>query len=289
MKRSGFTLIELLVVIAIIAILAAILFPVFAQAREKARAITCVSNEKEIGLAMLQYVQDYDETFPLLSYNDNGSYGGTHEWSYTINPYVKSGNTYASSWNVIGGVFAEPDYPHPMIADEYSVSPLIFHGPNACGTSYPAGMPKNFCYGPAIENKIQSPSTKWVLIEAGASSTSDGWHPSSFIGGEWYWTNGGYPNATPPGALGSQSGSGIQNCDITGADKGWADCRYFPRFRHQASFNALYVDGHVHDVKYANVDWGRDVYVPGLVPDDVTCGGNGCVPGGSGATGYNPY
>ncbi len=62
-NRSAFTLIELLVVIAIIAILAAILFPVFAQAREKARAISCVSNLKQLTLALLMYVQDYDEMF----------------------------------------------------------------------------------------------------------------------------------------------------------------------------------------------------------------------------------
>src|SRR5581483_3910255 len=63
-KRNGFTLIELLVVIAIIAILAAILFPVFAQAREKARAITCLSNIRQLGLANRMYVQDYDEKLP---------------------------------------------------------------------------------------------------------------------------------------------------------------------------------------------------------------------------------
>lgn len=63
-QRRGFTLIELLVVIAIIAILAAILFPVFAQAREKARQTTCVSNLKQIGTAFMMYVQDYDETYP---------------------------------------------------------------------------------------------------------------------------------------------------------------------------------------------------------------------------------
>ncbi len=68
MRRTGFTLIELLVVIAIIAILAAILFPVFAQAREKARNITCISNIKQIGTATLMYVQDYDEKYPYAGY-----------------------------------------------------------------------------------------------------------------------------------------------------------------------------------------------------------------------------
>jgi len=66
-KATGFTLIELLVVIAIIAILAAILFPVFAQAREKARATSCVSNQKQIGSAFMMYTQDYDELFPLAT------------------------------------------------------------------------------------------------------------------------------------------------------------------------------------------------------------------------------
>jgi prepilin-type N-terminal cleavage/methylation domain-containing protein len=61
---KGFTLIELLVVIAIIAILAAILFPVFAQARDKARAASCLSNNKQIGLAVAMYLQDYDNTYP---------------------------------------------------------------------------------------------------------------------------------------------------------------------------------------------------------------------------------
>ncbi len=85
--RLAFTLIELLVVIAIIAILAAILFPVFAQAREKARQASCLSNNKQYALATLMYVQDYDETFPLSAY-----FTGTCVSTFyqQVEPYVKN-------------------------------------------------------------------------------------------------------------------------------------------------------------------------------------------------------
>jgi len=89
-SRKGFTLIELLVVIAIIAILAAILFPVFAQAREKARAIACLSNTKQLALAFAQYEQDYDEKTP----NGVNPYGGGQGWAGQIYGYVKSPGAY---------------------------------------------------------------------------------------------------------------------------------------------------------------------------------------------------
>ena len=86
MRRRGFTLIELLVVIAIIAILAAILFPVFAKAREKARQSSCLANAKQVGLGMLMYAQDYDESLPL-----NTRLAATGGWWYSrVYPYVKN-------------------------------------------------------------------------------------------------------------------------------------------------------------------------------------------------------
>src|SRR6266581_8496416 len=92
-SRRGFTLIELLVVIAIIAILAAILFPVFAQARESARQTTCLSNLKQIALAGMMYAQDYDETFVPV--------GGTIEQKWPVKGRLtRAGIKPVSGWSL---------------------------------------------------------------------------------------------------------------------------------------------------------------------------------------------
>jgi prepilin-type N-terminal cleavage/methylation domain-containing protein/prepilin-type processing-associated H-X9-DG protein len=119
--RKGFTLIELLVVIAIIAILAAILFPVFAQAREKARAIACLSNTKQLALGAIQYEQDYDE-LTASGVNSNGLGSG---WAGQLYPYVKS-----------TAVFLCPDDSAPSLSHGHPTSYLynrncaIYHGDN---------------------------------------------------------------------------------------------------------------------------------------------------------------
>ncbi len=123
-QKEGFTLIELLVVIAIIAILAAILFPVFANAREKARQITCVSNEKQMGLALLQYLQDNDETFPLLQYTDAA--GNSFDWQNAAYAYVKNGNSKVAGLS--GGVWNCPDFPFEEPAEFGIIRDLVANG-----------------------------------------------------------------------------------------------------------------------------------------------------------------
>ncbi len=90
--RRGFTLIELLVVIAIIAILAAMLFPVFARAREKARQSSCLSNIKQLALGINMYAQDYDETLPRGAHSEDSSWGDDNDmsWRVMILPYVRN-------------------------------------------------------------------------------------------------------------------------------------------------------------------------------------------------------
>jgi prepilin-type N-terminal cleavage/methylation domain-containing protein len=148
-NRRGFTLIELLVVIAIIAILAAILFPVFAQAREKARQTSCLSNCKQMGLSFLMYTQDYDELFPIgaaaasdnaylwnfsiaipknwrpLAANDRRLNAYEVHWSNSVQPYVKNYNLYAcpSGPEVRLGI---PDYQSPRT--QWANGSLSFNG-----------------------------------------------------------------------------------------------------------------------------------------------------------------
>jgi len=126
-RRRAFTLIELLVVIAIIAILAAILFPVFARARENARRASCLSNLKQIALGAMMYTQDYDERMPASSANNGPTNGQTppgdnnNTLSNYLQPYIKSTQVFVcpSSSNLIsysGGVVGSYGYNYYYLA-----------------------------------------------------------------------------------------------------------------------------------------------------------------------------
>ena len=152
---SAFTLIELLVVIAIIAILAAILFPVFAQAREKARSISCLSNEKQMGTAMLMYAQDYDESLPC--------------WNMSFfrgDPPVPE-ETSADLWDALLLPYVKNGHPDIVAPDKHDYSG-VWHCPSATdGAKYRSyGVPYSFAFiFPSYDNR---PGVKLAEIEAPA-------------------------------------------------------------------------------------------------------------------------
>jgi len=133
-SQNGFTLIELLVVIAIISILAAILFPVFARTRENARRASCSSNLKQIGLGIMQYVQDYDEHYPLYRSNTagNATPSNPYGWADEIQPYVKSTQIFqcpsesgAAAVGATGSAFAGQADPTQSSYTDYSYNMML--------------------------------------------------------------------------------------------------------------------------------------------------------------------
>ncbi|MBU0611243.1 MAG: prepilin-type N-terminal cleavage/methylation domain-containing protein [Armatimonadetes bacterium] len=165
--RKGFTLIELLVVIAIIAILAAILFPVFAKAREKARQSSCLSNMKQFGIGILSYAQDYDER--LVSYYQYNPYQtNLRWWGDMIQPYVKNYQLLCCPSGTC------PPYPHYRMASDpnplicsYAV-PAISHDANhnVIQTLWQLGLPG-----------IQAPAETIIVAESTGSEIYTGGTP----------------------------------------------------------------------------------------------------------------
>jgi len=160
--RRGFTLIELLVVIAIIAILAAILFPVFAKAREKARQTSCLSNEKQIGLAILQYAQDYDERLPwMYNYMPAGGTNNLYWCQDVVMPYAKNDQMFicsSGSWTY--NYYRPPGLPNPL-AGSYTL-PYSVSGAALGTIEDPAGTIMNLeCTNPDFYNSTKTDVPQW--------------------------------------------------------------------------------------------------------------------------------
>ncbi len=213
--RKGFTLIELLVVIAIIAILAAILFPVFAKAREKARQTSCLSNLKQLGLATMMYTQDWDETYPTrwwcccYCYTDPTTPHDPLPWPWVLHPYINNYQIYicpsegGHDWYGNGGCCSER-------------TPGYFGAPAAgdaqpCPTKISYGMNDRLNFNVTLGD-VRNAAETYMFME-----TSDA-QPRCFASDPW------------------QSCGGLTGCP--GAEWGQLPSR------HNGGMNVTFADGH---------------------------------------------
>jgi prepilin-type N-terminal cleavage/methylation domain-containing protein/prepilin-type processing-associated H-X9-DG protein len=234
---TAFTLIELLVVIAIIAILAAILFPVFAQARAKARQISCLSNEKQIGLGMIQYSQDYDEMLVKAWYGPNGwdrsdnrAASIKYKWMDAIQPYVKNTDC-----------FRCPDFTDNLklgATGEYVPYQQLTTVPDA--TRYGSyGMNAAYWDGRLNDNGISSPGASPLGVTSVTLSTMS--HPASTA---WVADGAGsYQFDWPLGNPTIVMQSGVRTWGSGNlTDGSLAE-------RHQGMVNVIWCDGHAKAMK----------------------------------------
>jgi len=251
--RSAFTLIELLVVIAIIAILAAILFPVFAQAREKARQASCLSNMKQIGLALNSYITDYDGTYPFSL--SNGA-GPLFPFQPRIDPYIKGGGVYSCPTNFVG---QDEQYTLPVAAG----SPGSYTVGTRYGNSYKPN--RNVMWQASTTVAGQRPFPMTDAMQTRPADTI------AFVDTTWGGTELDYggvdrgnagaggvniTNQTRPwGGIDPVSGQPI----AIGSASGWDPPRLdLPALvAHQGQTNLLFCDGHVKSMKVRNTFGSR--------------------------------
>ena len=266
-KSSAFTLIELLVVIAISAILAAILFPVFAQAREKARQASCLSNTKQLGLAVYQYYQDYDEVGP----NGNYLYGSPGGWAGQLVPYIKSSGVFHCPSDTSEGLKADTPSSYAMNSN------LSAGGSgNATGNVYyplgnPVGTPGLSFAFPMAD--LKSPAKTVMLFEVEGSRNID---VTQYYEGPYDKNYNGSPAGN--GALQGYSPTGggtTKQCPPANANEtlkyatGWMGGRDPNTFnmacfytgkegRHSGGSNFLMADTHAKWFRGSQVSAGRN-------------------------------
>ncbi len=238
-RTRGFTLIELLVVIAIIAILAAILFPVFAKAREKARQTACLSGEKQLGLALLQYNQDYDERWPSGTQGTMVGSGGQVGvgWAAEIYPYVKSTALYrCPDDSTAGGKNASGAATYPL-SYGYNVS-----APTASASQY-----SNVAKSVLLFEAFNAVTDMTTLGTQGSTTSGDYSSPSA----------DGNPAGWDPAPAFSSAGFATGVTSGADATIGTANGNFQSQTgRHTDGANYLLADGHAKWLRGMSVSSG---------------------------------
>jgi prepilin-type N-terminal cleavage/methylation domain-containing protein/prepilin-type processing-associated H-X9-DG protein len=286
--NKGFTLIELLVVIAIIAILAAILFPVFAQAKLAAKKTQDLSNLKQIGLAAMMYANDYNDFYPRNDYLGVGR----QTWApityrELVGPYVKNGieqqsyimlNSNSTGPLADTGIWSSPTQPPGRFG--YGANQALFpsgqqmRGSSNCGDNY-SGMLFNDqnCDGSAgpgpsapsvSQTQLPTPSNTLMLTTLGIN-VSYGSANVYMQSSEWWWAGAGAQlrGATIPPTWDADPA----NDDYSGSLTGNGPASALPRFRYTLGANVAWGDGHAKYKKKGALGWCTDMFVQGSMID----------------------
>jgi len=290
--KKGFTLIELLVVIAIIAILAAILFPVFAQAKLAAKKTTDLSNLKQFGLAAMMYSSDSDDYFPRNDYLRVGfQTWAPFTWREAVGGYVKNGLTQVNyiltdqslgtGLLATGQIWATPTAPQDTRYN-YGANQALFpsgqqwRAGGNCGDNYSGNTTGNdqTCSGQATgiaavpsvsQTSLAHPAATLMVTELGVA-TDWGTSNTYMQSGEWWWAGAGAQirGATIPPQWDGDGPSTITN-DYSGTIKAgsFGPAIALPRFRFTLVANAAWGDGHAKAKRKGGFSWCTDVFSPG--------------------------
>lgn len=269
-KQSGFTLIELLVVIAIIAILAAILFPVFAQAREAARKTSCLSNLKQLSLSMMMYSQDYDERFPNWNWPffcNGGNNGAARDssaiWMMAIYPYVKNVNIYKCpddilEWNNSYDGCSDDNGKHDMFAP---INPwpngTVYQSWQAMNPNFVSYALSETLTGSYPTNKLSAIGTpaNWMMFADAANVIADVW--------VWGAPDGLADDLVIPSRVAwanQQAGccmmwNSPQPASWWTASSGFSTQQLNAATRHGNGENVSFTDGHAKFMQWQNLTW----------------------------------
>lgn len=281
MQRKAFTLIELLVVIAIIAILAAILFPVFAQAKLAAKKTQTLSNVKQSSLGLLMYSGDSDDQFPMAEYGDNDVNHPHLTWTTFVYPYVKNGD---QSIDALGqkvstgkdGIFRDVAAPQVNLKDPavegyyFGVNRLI------CTANYDGGQPWYDSAGQVIpsmsQTEIDAPADKVLMATKGLNNPSAKWNYPWIVDWQFQYidsiahTPGDASTVYRDGDTSWQPSSPVYSpwYDTDGQDgvsEGKWETAAHPRYRYAGVGVFGFADGHARAIKKGGLKWYQNIYV----------------------------